>query len=104
MQGGVLVVPNAAKTLYVPVFHGGRETAYAILSDAMAGWTPPGKADPFFDRLDFYRHADRMGRDLTGSRLFLGPEFVPFAPDAVFCDALYVFTVDFAARKIVVVK
>ena len=70
----------------------------------MERWQPPGKADPFYDRLDFYECADRLGKERTGTHLFLGPEFVPFAPDAVFCDAAYVFTVDFAEKKIVVVK
>lgn len=104
METGVLVIPNAAAALCVPVFLDSRSIAFSILGEAMAGWQPPGKADPFYERLDFYSYADRLGKERTGARRFLGPEFVPFARDAVISDAAYVFTVDFSGRKIVVVK
>ena len=104
MERGVLVILNAAKNLYVPVSLDSRSLAFSILSEAMTGWHPPGKLDPFYDRLDFYERADRLGKERTGAHLFLGPEFVPFVPDAVFCEALYVFTVDLGAKKIIVLK
>ena len=104
MTRGVLVIRGAAKVLYVPVFDEDKDRAYTVLMEAMKRWESPGRKDPFYDRLDFYELADRMGKEQSGSHRFLGPEFVPFVPDEVFCDAAYVFTVDFDGRRIIVVK
>ena len=70
METGVLVIPNAAAALCVPVFLDSRSIAFSILGEAMAGWQPPGKADPFYERLDFYSYADRLGKERTGARRF----------------------------------
>ena len=106
---GLLFINNGIQEMYLPIFQEDREFVLSVLTDAMKKMDGVEGKSPFEQPRAFYEIADDLGRErLNGAHLFIGPEAVSEqclsgVEDA--CQrALYIFSVDFAGKKIVVLK
>ena len=105
MSRGVVILENANQTLYLPVFHKNRNFVYEVLTNAILQLKPGEKEGRFHQGTDFFEMADAIGRDKSGSDLFIGPESIPYeTPASIIATAEFVFAVNFQDRKIVIVK
>jgi len=96
---------HTTRELYLPIFHEDREFVNSVLTDAMDTWKQRENKKPYDYSLAFYEIAASIGREMTKSHLFIGPESIPYeTPDSILEHAAYVFTVDFETQKIIALK
>lgn len=105
---GLLFINNGHHDMYLPIFNEKRELVLSVLTDAVKKWGEPDRKSQERDSIDFYQIADALGRQRSGSHLFLGAEAVSpqclGGVESACEDALFIFAVDFEKRKIIALK
>lgn len=101
---GLLFVNNGHQDLYLPIFHENREVGLSVLTDALKKIDEAQKSSS----AAYFVIADNLGRERTGAHLFIGPEAVSEqclgGREHACKEALFIFAVDFSAKKVIALK
>jgi hypothetical protein len=108
MKIGLLFVNNGHQDMYLPIFHEDREFVLSVLTDAMKKWEANERKSFRKASIEFFEIVDDLGRERSRSQRFLGSEAASEQSlggvEYACKNALYVFSADFEAKKIVTLK